>query len=282
MSPAEAQPLLESMKRASDAGVIFVTAAGNGDESGVGYNIDYLNIYPASANFENSITVAATDQSDLPTRFSNVGKRKVHLAAPGLSILSTLPGNRYDELSGTSMSAPLVSGLVALLKSIQPSLNGSEIKSLLQNTGQQIEIRNACQCRVDAEAAVSKLMNQEDFLIPDAATLKIGDSLQFQSFYKGANFYLSSDEKIASIDFKSGILKAKSSGKVKVSAQDESGSFMTSHWIRIKAEGESEDDSEDSSSSSSDPYACPMQSPEECKQACIDHPGLPWCEISSI
>jgi thermitase len=154
MLPSEAAPLIEAVERARDAGITFVTSSGNGDENGVGYNIDDSHIYPAGISLDNVITVAATDEDDYATSFSNVGFKKVHIAAPGFKILSTLPKDRYDVLSGTSMSAPLVAGVVALIKSVKPQLSPLSIRYLLQATGKRVEVKTACNCRVDAAAAV--------------------------------------------------------------------------------------------------------------------------------
>lgn len=279
--PAEAKPLVEAVMRARDAGIVFVTSAGNGDENGVGYNIDYLNIYPAGIQLDNVITVAASDESDFPTVFTNVGRRKVHIAAPGFKILSTLPKNRYDVLSGTSMAAPLVAGMVALLKSVDPHLTPYELRSLLQSTGTEVNMRTACNCRMDAWSALETVYKKKSFLVPDAATLKVGDTLQFSLKNAQASYFQTTDSNIAEID-SNGKLLAKASGNVYVTSKDTSGNSLMTSWIRIKAEGEDEDSDDQGSSSSADPYACPLETAEECEAVCVEHPGAPWCEISQF
>ncbi len=160
MTPEEARPLVEAVQRAKDAGVFFVTSAGNGDEQGVGYDIDEANYYPAVIDFENTLTVTASDEWEQPAIFSNFGIKRVHIAAPGMNILSTLPRNRYDTLSGTSMSAPLVAGVVAYLKAIDPTLSNKDIKNILLGSGAEVDIQSACNCRVDALAAVKAVLDR--------------------------------------------------------------------------------------------------------------------------
>lgn len=107
-----------AIERANAAGVLFVAAAGND-----GYNNDLTPSYPASYNLPNIISVAATDQNDRRVSFSNYGLTSVHVAAPGVYILSTIPQNLYSDnsdkefLMGTSMAAPHVAGLAGLLYS---------------------------------------------------------------------------------------------------------------------------------------------------------------------
>ncbi|MEZ4815172.1 MAG: S8 family serine peptidase [Bdellovibrionota bacterium] len=282
MFPSEAAPLVEAVQRARDAGVLFVTSSGNGDENGISYNIDYLDIYPAGIQLSNVITVAATDESDMPAIFSNVGMRKVHIAAPGVKIISTLPKSRYDVLSGTSMSAPLVAGLAAYLKSLNPKLSPEDLKAILLSTGTSLNIKTACNCRVDAWSATDVVLHKKPYLLPNAATLALGDTLHFELKNSNAVNFVSSDSSIAHVSA-SGVLESLASGRVKVTATDVKGNTLSSNWIRIKAPGDDEEDDDGSSSSqSSDPYACPLETPQECEDACKEHEGLPWCEISRI
>lgn len=107
-------------------GILVVVAAGND-----GRDIDAYPEYPASFNFSNQITVAASSVTDFMTSWSNSGFQLVHLAAPGDRILSTVPGNTTAYMDGTSMAAPFVSGAAALLWSAKPTATATQIKSAL-------------------------------------------------------------------------------------------------------------------------------------------------------
>jgi subtilisin family serine protease len=104
-------------------GVIFVAAAGNFNDS--------TKVYPA-AN-QGVISVSASQQDDTKLTSSTYGSW-IDLAAPGASILSTLPFNTYGQRSGTSESAPLVSGVCGLLISANPYMSTEEVKTCLVNS----------------------------------------------------------------------------------------------------------------------------------------------------
>ena len=126
------QALEDAIRRADNAGHIFIASAGNGGEDGVGDDNDATPQYPAGYNLPNIVSVAATGDTDRLASFSNFGATSVDLAAPGVGILSTLPGDRYGRFSGTSMASPHVAGVAALIESQQPGPAGdAEIKSQL-------------------------------------------------------------------------------------------------------------------------------------------------------
>ncbi len=122
------QALKDAIARADAAGHLFVAAAGNGGSDGVGDDNDSTPSYPASYDNPNIISVAATDSKDSLAGFSNYGAASVDLSAPGVSILSTLPGDTYGGYSGTSMATPHVSGVAALLKSKNPTADDATLK----------------------------------------------------------------------------------------------------------------------------------------------------------
>jgi subtilisin family serine protease len=103
--------LRKAIEYAGEKGAIFVAAAGN-----EGRNIDSHTdaMYPGGyTGLSNLLVVAASDSKDLPAYFSNFGIIRVTVAAPGVDIVSTVPGGRFASMSGTSMATPLVSGVLA-------------------------------------------------------------------------------------------------------------------------------------------------------------------------
>jgi len=120
-----------AVKYAYGKGVVLVAAAGNENTSAPSY----------PAYYPECIAVAATDQNDAKASFSNYGSW-VDIAAPGVSIYSTLPNHpnrigtrNYGSLSGTSMAAPHVAGVAALMKARYPALTNAEIAQKLIATG---------------------------------------------------------------------------------------------------------------------------------------------------
>lgn len=122
------QLIYDAIAAAGQAGKLFVAAAGNGGLDDIGDNNDWTPTYPANYNLDNIISVAATDHNDQLADFSNYGATSVDLAAPGVGILSTLPGGGYGSASGTSMAAPHVSGVASLILAQNPNLTALEVK----------------------------------------------------------------------------------------------------------------------------------------------------------
>ncbi len=114
------QMLFDAIATAQANNVIFVAAAGNGDIFGIGQDNDEIPFYPANYDLDNIVSVAAVDRFDDLAFFSNYGATTVDLAAPGVDILSTTMGGGYGLNTGTSMAAPHVTGVLALVRDAAP------------------------------------------------------------------------------------------------------------------------------------------------------------------
>ncbi|MCC5825819.1 S8 family serine peptidase [Alkalimonas sp.] len=119
-SPSFSSALYQAVQKHHDAGILFVASAGN--------NASSLPFYPAAFDLPNVISVAAHDRDGQLADFSNFGRGHVSLSAPGVQMLSTYLNNGYATSSGTSMAAPVVTGLAALLKSARPELDTQGLK----------------------------------------------------------------------------------------------------------------------------------------------------------
>ena len=113
--------------------ILFVGAAGN-----FGVDNDVTDYFPGNFALPNVLSVAATDYRDALPRFSGFGRRTVHLGAPGVDVISTLPSEAYVSGTGTSQSAPHVAGVVALLKSQNPLLDSRAIRNLILTGGDPV------------------------------------------------------------------------------------------------------------------------------------------------
>ncbi len=155
--------LQSAITQFQNAGGIFVAAAGN--ESS---NNSTTPAYPA--NYSGVISVGASTRNDTLASFSNFGTN-VDIVAPGASILSTLPNNRYGLLSGTSMAAPHVSGALALLWGQNTTLTASAISNaLLNNTNNVLRGSTSQYGRINLGKAAAALRSVTANPMPPVVT----------------------------------------------------------------------------------------------------------------
>jgi len=150
------QALEDAIKASRDAGIVFVAAAGNSKSDN-----DARPTYPAGYDVDNVIAVAATDNKDAIASFSNWGKSKVHVSAPGVNVWSTVKDGGYASFSGTSMATPHVAGIVALMKSNDRSLDYATIKDRLIKTSNRIrslKAKSVSKGRVNAYNAINNIV----------------------------------------------------------------------------------------------------------------------------
>ena len=133
-STQRSKALEDAIRAAGDAGILFVAAAGNSSTDN-----DKRGHYPSNYDLPNVVSVAALDRNDLLATFSNFGAKTVHVAAPGREITSTWLNDEYREASGTSMAAPQVSGIAALILASEPQLSMSKVRERLMKSVDPID-----------------------------------------------------------------------------------------------------------------------------------------------
>lgn len=120
-----------AVQKLADADILLVAATANGN----GSNMNNVADFPANVDLPNVITVAAMDRNnDKLARFSSHGDKVVELAAVGEDVLSTVPGGRWQKMSGTSMATPTVAATAALMFAENPNLTAAQVRDLLVKT----------------------------------------------------------------------------------------------------------------------------------------------------
>ncbi len=129
----------EAIKYAASKDVLIVNAAGNDAK-----NLDTVDVYPNDQTMsipeisDNFITIGALNYeygSQMVANFSNYGTKNVDIFAPGVKIYSTTPLNTYEFLQGTSMAAPAVAGVAAVIRSYFPKLTAAQVKKVIMDSG---------------------------------------------------------------------------------------------------------------------------------------------------
>ena len=130
---SRSEALRSAIQTHNEAGIMFVTAAGND-----GINADNSPSYPGSYDLPGIVNVANTTRTDGMAFDSTYGPISVDLGAPGSQIASTYIDEGYVYMSGTSMSAPHVTGVASLIWSIAPHLSIAEVKQIMMDSGDPI------------------------------------------------------------------------------------------------------------------------------------------------
>jgi subtilisin family serine protease/subtilase family serine protease len=184
-SGCDSQTLNDAIAYAGTEGMLFVVSAGNDTN-----NNDVTGAYPCVVDSPNVLCVAATDHDDDIASFSNYGLTTVDLGAPGVEILSTMPGDTYTSWSGTSMASPYVAGAAALLLSEFSFLTTEELKNILMDSVDPITA-------LDGITVTGGRLNVDSSLdtnftvtgTPASQSVVIGDSTEYTLFANSLNSF---------------------------------------------------------------------------------------------
>jgi len=150
-SPTPPKVMAEAVAFARRNGVIVLASAGNSNQDAALHT---------PSNIEGILVISAVDENLRKARFSNTNTTLARpLAAPGVNILSMKPNNQYVSLSGTSMSTPMVAGLVGIMRSLNPDLTEAEAFEILHETGTTVGDSGQVGRVINAEAALQAVLN---------------------------------------------------------------------------------------------------------------------------
>jgi subtilisin family serine protease len=159
----------DAIQAAADANSLVVAAAGT-----EGRDIDQVPSYPAALAAGNLVAVASTDPNDGRgiSSYSNFGRLTVQVAAPGALILSTSKDGGYEDKSGTSMAAPMVAGVAALVAGASPQISAVDLRAALMQNASRSELPIAAGY-VDALQTVLAATGRVGYEPPQPPTIKI-------------------------------------------------------------------------------------------------------------
>jgi len=153
------QALFNAILAANQAEILFVAAAGNSNN-----NNDINPTYPTNYNVPNVLSVAAINRDGNRAGFSNFGAAKVHIGAPGVSIFSSTANSTssYANYNGTSMAAPHVAGIAALVLSEHPDADVLEVKNRILSTAKPVPALNGLVTTAGIADSLAALTLEED------------------------------------------------------------------------------------------------------------------------
>ncbi|MBQ9014626.1 MAG: S8 family serine peptidase [Firmicutes bacterium] len=206
---------------------VFVAASGN----------DGSNTYSTPCDFTTVIAVNAADRWGNAAYFSDFGRYK-DISAPGVNIMSTLPGDNYGMMSGTSMASPATAGICGLVLDANPNLTPAQVKNILCATTKESQEgkgfdKDLAYGNVDAEAAVKAAMEASDQIPAASLCIKEDEATEKTVIEAGQSFDLtalvqpatslaqviwsSGDEEVAKVD-ETGKVTGLAPGKTEITA----------------------------------------------------------------
>ena len=234
-------PMLERCIKANyDQGVVFVAASGN----------DSSNSYSTPCDYPTVIAVNASDARGKAMYFSDYGRYK-DLSAPGGNIISTVPGDRYEVMSGTSMASPVVAGICGLVLDANPELTPAQVKNILCSTTKEAQEGKGfndalAYGNVDAQAAVAAALDLSGSAAPASISIREDDASDKTSIKAGRSVALmarvlpagcgmpvtwsSDNEAVATVD-ETGKVSGLSEGKANITAS--CGGLTASVQVRV-------------------------------------------------
>ncbi|HLE00454.1 MAG TPA: S8 family peptidase [Bdellovibrionota bacterium] len=221
--------LQDAIEYAFSNGSLVIAAAANSTR-----DTDVKPNYPSSDVSLGVISVASSSRIGTLSGFSNYGVLSVDLVAPGSDVLSTYLRGKYAKLSGTSMAAPMVTGIGALMLSLKPELSVLELRNGILNAVEEspgYEGKISTRGDIRADLALEQL--QTGFQIwPSRLTIALNAPYPLTAYRpEGSVQWDVSDESLARIDA-NGVLTFLKAGGIQVRARDGSGKQISTAWTR--------------------------------------------------